>query len=127
VTREITVPPETPPGKITLAIGGALAVTHDLDEHEPVLPTDLDQLIWLINQLRRNDRVYILATREDSGVLLRGARLPNLPPSVATVLLRPRSHGNLTYIPRRSILEEVVEMDYAVEGSAQIQLEVEAR
>ena len=49
------------------------------------LPRDLDQLILLINQLRRNDRVFIVATREDAGALVSGARLPNLPPSAATL------------------------------------------
>lgn len=123
--REIVVPPETPPGKITVTIGGALAVTRDLDDEGPVLPRDLDQLIWLINQLRRNDRVYILASREDNGVLLGGARMPGLPPSVARVLSRPRSSGNFARIPVRNILEEVVLTDYAIEGSVTIGLEVE--
>ena len=127
VTREIQVPPETRPGKITLAIGGALAIGRTVDHEEPLLPRDLDQLIWLINQLRRNDRIYILATHDDAGVLLGGARLPNLPPSVASVLTRPRSSGNYSYIPQRSILEEIVPTEYAVEGAARIQLEVEPR
>jgi hypothetical protein len=127
LTREIIVPPETPPGPISVLIGGALEVGRDTDHGEPVLPRDLDQLIWLINQLRRNDHIYVLATREDTGVLLGGARMPNLPPSVARVLTRPRSRGNLSIIPIRSILEEVIPTGYAVEGSARIQLEVEVR
>jgi hypothetical protein len=84
-------------------------------------------LIWLINQLRRNDRIYILASRDDSGVLVGGDRMPNLPPSVARVLTRPRSKGNVTIIPRRNVLEEVLPTDYAVEGYARIHLEVEER
>jgi len=127
LTREILIPAETPPGPITFTIGGAMAVSRDVDSDRPVLPRDLGQLIWLINQLRRNDQIYILASREDSGVLLGGVRLPNLPPSVATVLTRPRSSGNYTYIPRRGILEEVIPTEYAIEGSARIHLEVERR
>jgi hypothetical protein len=127
VTREIVVPPETPAGPLTVSIGGALAVSRDEDFDPPVLPRDLDQLIWLINQLRRNDRIYILASRADSGVLVGGDRMPNLPPSVARVLTRPRSKGHVTTIPQRSVLEEVVRADYAVEGYARIHLEVEAR
>jgi hypothetical protein len=125
--NEIVVPPETAPGTLTVVIGGALAVSRDEDREEPVLPRDLDQLIWLINQLRRNDRIYILATRDDSGVLLGGHRLPNLPPSVARVLVRPGRKGNVTYIPERSVFEEVLPTDYAVEGYVRVELEVEAR
>jgi hypothetical protein len=125
-TRKIRIPEETPPGTLTLQVGGAVAVSREEDHYEPVLPRDLDQLIRLINQLRRNDRLYIVATREDSGVLLEGSRLPNLPPSVANVLSRPKSRGNFVVVRRRSVLEEVVETKYAVEGSARIELEVEA-
>jgi hypothetical protein len=128
LTREIVVPAETPPGSLTVSIGGALAIARADEEFDrPVLPRDLDQLIWLINRLRRNDRVYIQASREDTGVLVGGDRMPNLPPSVARVLTRPRSKGHVTTIPRRSVLEEVVWTEYAVEGYARIHLEVEAR
>ena len=125
-TRSIRIPEETPAGTLTLQVGGALAFSRAEDSREPVLPRDLDQLVSLINQLRRNDHIYIAATREDSGVLLGGARLPNLPPSVANVLSQPPSRGNFVRVPRRSILEESVETAYAVEGSAEITLEVEA-
>jgi len=125
VTRKIVVPEETAPGMLTVTIGGALGVRRDADANESVIPRDLDQLIWLINQLRRNDRVYVLATREDSGVLLGGTRLSNLPPSVATVLSRPRRHGDLARIGRRSVFEEVIHTEFAVEGVTRIQLEVE--
>jgi hypothetical protein len=53
--------------------------------------------------------------------------LPNLPPSVDGVLSRPRSRGNFTVVSRRSVLEEVILTDYAVQGLTRIQLEVEAR
>jgi hypothetical protein len=53
--------------------------------------------------------------------------MPNLPPSAARVLTRPRSRGNIRFIPVRSVLEEMIPTAYAVEGSAHIQLEVEAR
>ena len=124
LTRKIVVPPETLPGTIRITIGGALAVSHDEERDVPQLPRDLDQLIRLINQLRRNDRIYILASREDSGVLLDGNRMPNLPPSVARVLTHPRGAGNVTFLRRRNIVEEVVSTDYAVEGSVRVQLEV---
>jgi hypothetical protein len=124
-TRTIRIPEETPAGPLTLRVGGALAVSNAEDDREPVLPRDLDQLVRLINQLRRNDHIYVAATREDSGVLLGGARMPNLPPSVAHVLSRPPSRGNFVRVPHRNILEESVETEYAVEGSAEITVEVE--
>ena len=100
--------------------------TESSGQREPILPRDLSQFIWLINHLRRNDRVYIMASSLDDGVFMDGSRLPNLPPSVASVLARPRSRGNFAVIPNRAILEVELLTDYAVEGLSRIQLEVEA-
>jgi hypothetical protein len=125
-TAEIEIPGETPPGTLALEVGGAIAVSRREAYESPVLPRDLNQLIDLINQLRRNDRIYIIATSEDRGIMLEGARLPNLPPSAAAMLALSGSKGNLTAIPRRRILEEIISTDHAVDGSARIMLEVEA-
>jgi hypothetical protein len=125
LTRKIDVPPETPPGRLTLHVGGALAVSRAERTDEPLFPRDLDQLIWLINNLRRNDRIYIVASQEDTGVYVGGTRLPNLPPSVTSILTRPRTTGNLAVIPQRGVLEESIPTGYMVEGLARVHLEVE--
>jgi hypothetical protein len=125
-TTTIEIPEETPPGKLTLEVGSAIDVSRAESRDSPVLPRDLDQLIELINQLRRNDRIFIVATDDDSGVLLEGSRLPGLPPSATAILSLSGSRGNLTPIPRRRILEESIGTEYAVEGGARIELQVEA-
>lgn len=124
--REIEIPAETPAGPLTLQVGSAAAINRTDDVEGPIYPRDLGQLVTLINRLRRNDRVYVLASRSDSGAYLGGARLPNLPPSVTSVLTRPRSFGNFAYVPERGILEEEIRTDTAIEGFARVSLEVMA-
>ncbi|HXV76364.1 MAG TPA: hypothetical protein VD788_08590, partial [Candidatus Polarisedimenticolaceae bacterium] len=124
--RSVLIPEETAPGRLTLHVGGALSVSRDEEQTEPVLPRDLDQLVRLINQLRRNDRIYIAATTDDSGVVVDGVRLPNLPPSATSLMTRPKSRGSVVVVPRRAILEEAIETGFAVEGSTRIELEIEA-
>jgi hypothetical protein len=126
-TARIRVPEDMPPGRLTLHLGGAFEVSRSEIREEPVMPRDLDHLIRLINQLRRNDRIYIAATRKDPGVLLQGARLPNLPPSAATLLSRPRSRGNVASMPVRTVLEETIPTEFSVQGLARIEIDVEAR
>jgi hypothetical protein len=109
-----------------LDVGDATAVSRTEAGDAPPVPKELPQLVALINRVPRNDHVHVVASREDTGVILGGARLPNLPPSVATVLSRPRNRGNYSTVPRRGIVEERIPVDYEVEGLARVQVEVEA-
>ena len=126
LSREIVIPPETPEGPLTITVTGAVAASRGQAYDERVMPQDLDQLIRLINRLRRNDQIFIKAHREDFGAILGGSRLPSLPPSVAGVLSRPRKGGNLRIVPRRAVLEEVIETEHSIEGSMKLSFEVEA-
>jgi hypothetical protein len=123
-TREIEIPEETAPGPLTLQFGDAAAMNRVDDADGPVVPRDLAQLVTLVNRLRRNDRLYILASRADNGVFLGGARLPNLPPSMTSILTRPRSFGNYTFVPERGVLESDLSADGAVEGYVRLAVEV---
>jgi hypothetical protein len=124
LTREIEIPEETPPGPLSLEIGDAASMNRVDNADGPVVPRSFDQLVALVNRLRRNDRVYILASRIDNGVFLGGARLPNLPPSVTSILTRPRSVGNYTFVPERGVLEDDLAADGAVSGFARVSIEV---
>jgi hypothetical protein len=124
-TRAIEIPQETPAGRLLVQVGDAGSVNRAESAADPVFPRDLTQLIRLVNRLRRNDRIYIVASRADTGVSLGGARLPNLPAAAAAIVSRPRSVGNYALVPQRGVLEEEIAAGNAVEGLARVQLEIE--
>jgi hypothetical protein len=124
--QQIEVPSATAPGRLLLFVGDASGLGQIEGNEGDVMPRDLAQLAKLINQLRRNDRVFVLGIREDAGVILGGERMPSLPPSALSILLRPKTLGNFTVVQRRAVLEEEISAEYAVEGLARVQLEVEA-
>jgi hypothetical protein len=126
LVADVLVPPGTAPGRLLLHVGNGLEVTDAEGLDDPLMPRDLRQLIQLINGIRRNDRVHLVALADDRGALLDGARLPNLPPSVASVLARPRSDGNHASLRYRGVLQEEIPTSHAVEGLARVQIEVEA-
>jgi hypothetical protein len=126
ITREIEIPEETAPGPLTLQFGDAAAINRVEDVDGPIAPRNLDQLVTLVNRLRRNDRLYIFASRPDNGVFLGGTRLPNLPPSVTTILTQPRSFGNYTFVPQRGVLETDILADGAVDGFVRVSVDVAA-
>lgn len=127
VEREIEIPKETPAGRLLVQVGDAGSVSRAESADDRVAPRDLGQLVRLINRLRRNDRVYIVGSRQDAGVSLGGTRLPNLPPSALGILTRPRSTGNYALLPLRGVLEEEIRTEYAVDGFARVPLEVDER
>jgi hypothetical protein len=126
ISREIPIPEETPAGTLTLQLGSAAAMSRAEEADGPVVPRSLDQLVGLVNKLKRNDRLYIVATRADNGVFLGGTRLPDLPPAVTSILTRPRSAGNYAFVPERGVLADDLPVDAAVEGFARMALEVVA-
>ena len=128
LTRELrlTIPPEVPPGRLLLQVGDASALARtDPEAADEFVPRDLRQLIWLINHLRRNDRLYAVLVRADNGLVFQGERLPNLPPSVAQVMARPDTRGNVLRVQYRGVAEESLSLPYAIDGYRLIAIDVE--
>lgn len=125
-TFALSIPEEVTPGKVILQVGDGQTVSRKEEEGaQEVHPRDLTQLIYLINHIRTNDRIYVILTRPDNGVLFRGARMPNLPPSKALVMLRPQTEGNFLRVDFRGIREDSIPTDFAIDGYKLLTLEVE--
>ena len=89
-TRVVTlrIPPGTPPGDLTVrACNGADTDKWDR-ERAPELfePQSMDQLLGLLSQERRGDRLFVQLYRESKGVTVRGQEISQAPPSVLDVL-----------------------------------------
>ena len=127
-TFELTIPEELTPGKVFLQVGDGQAVSRKEEEGVPELhPRDLAQLIWLINHIRPNDRLYVILTRPDNGIFFQGTRMPDLPPSKALVMIRPQTEGNFLRVGFRGISEDSIPTSFAVDGYKILTLEVEER
>ena len=126
---DMTIPEEIMPGQLILQVGDGLTLARIEDEGDSggddFHPRDLNQLIFLINHLRANNKVYALLSRADNGILFQGRRLPNLPPSVAQVMVRPQSRGNYLRLWSRGIAEENLDTDYMISGFKQLTVDVE--
>ena len=125
---DIEIPEEVLPGRLILQVGDGLTLARIEDEGETgdsFQPRDLAQLIWLINHLRSNDKVYALLSRADNGILFQGRRLPNLPPSVAQVMVRPQTRGNYLRVWCRGIGEDTLDTDFMIAGLNQLTIDVE--
>jgi hypothetical protein len=123
---DLEIPKETAPGRLLVRVGDGLTFARLETKGEPVnlQPRTFDQLVWLINQIRAFNRVYANVSILDEGVVVGGLPLPNLPPSIAQVMLMPQAGGSFGRLRQRGLLEESVETDLAVTGYRKIALEV---
>ena len=124
----LKIPEEAPEGKALLQVGDSLT----LSRMEAVaggapyfVPKSLEHLVWLLNHIRCNQKIYATLIRPDSGAFISGERLPNLPPSIASVLLQPRSQqDNTARVPFRALLEAEAETPHVVRGYQKAILEI---
>ncbi len=90
VTRELPVhvPASLPPGPLKIAAGAGEAL--DLMEMQRLQQgfraRNVPQLVAAINDLRRNDRLYLRASEQRPAFVIAGQQFPAPPPSVARAL-----------------------------------------
>jgi hypothetical protein len=84
-------------------------------------PRNLSQLIRLLGNLRKNNRIYFKIVAPRTGLFLKGEELPNLPPSFKNMFTSPRaSTTSLTEISRSTLSEYQLPVPYVVKGALNI-------
>jgi len=123
----IKIPEEATDGKVLLQVGDSLTLSRmeSVGGSPYFVPRSLEHLVWLLNHLRSNHKLYATLIRPDTGAFIDGQRLPNLPPSISTVLLPPISEMDQTNRVRfRSIVEADSDTPHVVRGYQKAILEI---
>ncbi|MBI3448104.1 MAG: hypothetical protein HY049_04170 [Acidobacteria bacterium] len=127
VTIPLEIPKEAPEGRALLQVGDALTLSRM--EYQAggasFQPASLEQLVFLLNRIRTNNTIYATLVRPDNGAFVAGERLPNLPPSIASVLVPPELEGSGSGRLRlRGILEQERSTDFALRGYQKTMIEI---
>ena len=98
-----TIPIEIPAnatGQLTVMVtdGKQLNQIEQRELRRSVQPTSVAQMIKVLNQSHRNNRVYVRLLTGTPGAVVNGEALTSLPPSVLAVLEGDRSSGSFTPI-----------------------------
>jgi hypothetical protein len=123
----LEIPEEAAEGKAILQVGDAATLSRMevQSSGSSFQPTSLEQLIFLLNRIRTNNNIYATLIRPDSGAFVAGHRLPNLPPSVATLLLSDEGEeAGARRMRLRGILEVESETRYALRGYQKVILDI---
>ena len=123
----VKIPPDITPGPLSLLVAdGTSIMERDAREQgDELIPRDLSQLIKFINNLRKNDRLYVRLFRQEPGAAIRGEGLPGLPPSILSILRSERATGGMSPIQTSAFMEfELPPSDYVISGSKALSLRI---
>jgi hypothetical protein len=127
-TYPVKVPANASPGELTMLVAdGSTIMTLDEQEEgeSDLIPRDLTQLIKFLNNLRKNDSLYVRFFRREPGAVVKGEGLPGLPPSILSILKSERKVGAITPIHTATLMEfELPGSDYLVTGAKALKLTV---
>lgn len=91
----VSIPADIPPGQVLLFVGDGGAL-QQASASQSFIPSNLGQLVNAMNQVKKNDRLYVKLYRVTAGAIIGTSEMPNLPPSMLATLNSDRSTGGIT-------------------------------
>jgi hypothetical protein len=92
---------------------------------QPLQTRGLPQMIRVLNEARKNNRLYVRLLGRDAGAVVRGESLSSLPPSVLSVLESDRNGGSFRPLQNATLGQWEIPTDHAVLGSRTLSLTLE--
>jgi len=129
VTR--TVPIRIPPnarGAVSVLVSDAARLAQVEGREASASRTrDLPQMLRVLNDVRKSNRLYVRLVSADGGAVVRGETLESLPSSVLAVMEGDRSGGSFRSLGASLSGDWEIPMDYVVEGSRTLTLPLDRR
>ena len=127
-TVPIEIPANAPPELTVLVTDGRqLNAIEQREMRGSLQPQTIAQLVRVLNETRRNNRIYIRLVTGRPGAVVNGEAMTALPPSVLGVLEADRNGGSFTPIRSAALGQWEITTDAAVSGSRALTIDLEAR
>ena len=92
---------------------------------QPLQTRGLPQMMRVLNNARKNNRLYVRLLGRDAGAVVKGESLSSLPPSVLAVMESDRNGGSFRPLQNAMLGEWEISTEYAVLGSRTLTLTIE--
>ena len=92
---------------------------------QPLQTRGLPQMIRVLNNARKNNRLYVRLVTRDGGAVVKGESLAALPPSVLAVMESDRNGGSFRPLQSALLGEWEITTEHAVTGSRTLTLPLE--
>ena len=88
----VSIPADTPSGTLSVTVSDG-SLLNAAAPSKQFIPKDLSELVKVINEIKKADRLYVQLNRVTSGAIIGASELPNLPPSMLATLNNNRTAG----------------------------------
>jgi hypothetical protein len=120
----VEIPSDVPPGQLILFVGDG-STLQQASAAQSFVPQNLGQLVGAINNVKKNDRLYVKLYRVTPGAVIGTSEMPNLPPSVVATLNSDRASGGYTQTNLSPIYEkELPPAEFVISGQQLIGIDV---
>ena len=129
VTRDVTI--QIPPnarGSVQVMVADGLRLSQFESRElqvQPMQTTGLPQMIRVLNNARKNNRLYVRLVTRDDGAVVKGEPLAALPSSVLAVMESDRNGGSFRPLQSALVGEWEITPGLAVTGSRTLTLPLE--
>ncbi len=130
LVEEVTVlvPPLPAGTEFQLVVGDAATMqSFERSQYrvQEFVPRNLNQLIRLLSNLRKNNRVYFKVIAPKPGLFLKGEEMPNLPATLKAMFASPRAAASApSELARSTLAEYQLPLPYVFRGSAVVPLKI---
>jgi hypothetical protein len=125
-TVPIDIPANASGSLSVLVSDGAKLAQMEQRDARTSQPQSLDQMVRLLNKVRRNNRLYIRLLRQEDGAVINGEALGALPPSVLAVMESDRNGGSFSPLRNAMAGEWEIATDSAVSGSRTLTITIQS-
>jgi hypothetical protein len=89
----VSIPADTPSGMLTVTVSDGGAMNAAAVAARQFIPKNLSELIKVINEIKKADRLYVQTNRITNGAIIGASEMPNLPPSMLATMNSDRTAG----------------------------------
>ncbi len=123
------VAPQLPASsEFQLIIGDAASMAQvEMSQYKrgTFIPRSLNQLIRILNNLRKNNRIYFKIIASKPGIFLKGEEMPNLPPTMKSMFSSPRAAASApTELNKSTLSEYQLPIPYVFNGAVMIPIKI---
>jgi hypothetical protein len=111
-----------------LVIGDAASMAQvEMSQYKrgTFMPRSLNQLVRVLNNLRKNNRIYFKIIASKPGLFLKGEEMPSLPPTMKSMFTSPRAAASApTELNKSTLSEYQLRLPYVFKGAVMIPIRI---